>query len=68
MTGAFPPVFTVGWSVVSVVVMVNPSAFFRLLGRRKGPLSPRLTLSFRVLGVLNLIGSLNLIATHFGLF
>jgi hypothetical protein len=55
-----------GWTVVALLMVANPIKFIWILGfGRRPPLSERLVAFFRVLGVINAVGSAYILLTHY---
>jgi len=55
------------WLVLALLVVSDPRRFFRILGLgRTPPLPERLVPYFRVLGLINAVGSAYILLTHRG--
>jgi hypothetical protein len=58
-------ILTAMWLLLSFAMTISPTKVFWLLGRRL-PLSNRVILTFRVLGVVNALGCVNLLLARHG--
>jgi hypothetical protein len=53
------------WAIVSIALILNPVMIFRFLGRRNEPsMSDRVILFFRIVGVVNVMGTVDLAARY----